>query len=130
MPAERPTTAADAEAAILIVEDDADVREAMAVFLMGEGYKVAEAEHGAEALDQLRSASRFCLILLDLFMPVMDGWTFRAEQLADQTLAEIPVIVISADVSAPRRGRELGAVASMVKPIDFDALLQQVDRYC
>ena len=118
------------DAAILIVEDDADVREAMAVFLAGEGYAVVEARHGAEALHQLRSPARVCLILLDLFMPVMDGWAFRAEQLRDQALAGIPVIVISADASAPRRGRELGAVASMVKPIDFDVLLEHVDHYC
>jgi CheY-like chemotaxis protein len=124
------TTMTDAERGILIVEDDVDVREALAVFLAGEGYKVVEAGHGAEALDQLRSAVPFCLILLDLFMPVMDGWTFRAEQLRDAALATIPVIVISADASAVRRGRELGAVASMVKPIDFDALLKHVDEYC
>ena len=120
----------DPERGILIVEDDADVREAMAVFLAGEGYKVVEAVHGAEALDQLRSAVPFCLILLDLFMPVMDGWAFRAEQLRDTAMASIPVIVISADASAVRRGRDLGAVASMVKPIDFDVLLRHVDQYC
>ena len=130
MPADAARRMTEPDAAILIVEDDADVREAMAVFLAGEGYAVVEARHGAEALHQLRSPARVCLILLDLFMPVMDGWAFRAEQLRDQALAGIPVIVISADASAPRRGRELGAVASMVKPIDFDVLLEHVDHYC
>ena len=61
---------------ILIVEDDSDVRESLAVFLEGEGYSVVEAEHGKEALRCLRSSTDFCLILLDLFMPVMNGWRF------------------------------------------------------
>ena len=115
---------------ILIVEDNPDVREALAIFLAAEGYDVVEAGHGGEALDRLRSSARFSLILLDLFMPVMDGRAFRAEQLRDEAFAAIPVIVISADASAPRRARELGAVASMVKPIDFDVLLAHVERYC
>src|SRR5437763_14895472 len=109
MPSDRVATKmTEPDAGILIVEDDTDVREAMAIFLAGEGYKVVEAGHGAEALDQLRSATVFCLILLDLYMPVMDGWAFRAEQLRDAALAAIPVIVISADDSASRRGRGLG----------------------
>src|SRR6266446_9079911 len=74
---------------ILIVEDDADVRGALSAVLEGEGYRVVEAAHGQEALQHLRADARgFCMILLDLWMPVMNGWEFRAEQLKDPTLAE------------------------------------------
>jgi CheY-like chemotaxis protein len=72
----------------------------------------------------------FCLILLDLFMPVMNGWTFRSEQLRDPTLAAIPVVVISADTEAVRKAATLGAVAAMAKPLDFGRLLDTVARHC
>jgi len=115
---------------ILIVEDDEDVREALAAFLEGEGYRVVEAEDGRQALVCLRSSSEFCLILLDLFMPVMNGWAFRAEQLRDPNLSTIPVIVISADAGTTQKATALGAVDSMMKPIEFDRLLQAVTSYC
>jgi CheY-like chemotaxis protein len=114
---------------ILIVEDDGDFREAIAAFLAGEGYSVVEAEHGQDALQHLRTSALFCLILLDLFMPVMNGWAFRAEQLRDPTLAGIPVVVISADADAVGEAAALGAVASMVKPLDFGRLLTTIARY-
>jgi len=115
---------------ILIVEDDHDLREAMALYLAAEGYSVVQAQHGAEALDRLRTSGAFCLILLDLFMPVMNGWAFRAEQLRDPNLATIPVIVISADAGTTQKATALGAVDSMMKPIEFDRLLQAVTSYC
>src|SRR5256712_12775997 len=83
---------------ILIVEDDADVRGALTVVLEGEGYPVVEAAHGQEALQYLcADPAGFCMILLDLWMPVMNGWEFRAQQLKDPALAEVPVIVVTAD---------------------------------
>ena len=115
---------------ILIVEDDDDLRECLSAFLEGEGYSVVEAEDGKQALVRLRSSSDVCLILLDLFMPVMNGWAFRAEQLRDPSLATIPVIVISADAGTPQKATALGAVDSMMKPIEFDHLLQAVTSYC
>jgi CheY-like chemotaxis protein len=115
---------------VLIVEDDRDVREAIAMFLAAEGYTVVEAEHGAEALQQLAVGGRFCLILLDLFMPTMDGWTFRSEQLRDPALAAIPVVVISADPDVVPTAIALGAVASMRKPLDLAVLLETVARHC
>jgi len=115
---------------ILIVEDDRDVRESLAVFLEGEGYSVFEAEDGKQALVRLRSSSDVCLILLDLFMPVMNGWAFRAEQLRDPSLATIPVIMISADAGTSQKATALGAVDAMVKPIEFDRLLQTVAHHC
>lgn len=115
---------------ILIVEDDDDVRGALAAVLETEGYSVVEAAHGEEALRQLRTPVEFCLILLDLFMPTMNGWAFRAEQQRDPEIASIPVIVISADAAAASRAAALGAVAAMGKPVDFDRLLQLIDQYC
>ena len=115
---------------ILIVEDDDDVREAIAAFLEGEGYPVVEARDGKEALGRLRSSTEFCLILLDLFMPVMNGWSFRAEQLRDTKLAGIPVIVVSADAGAPEKAVDLGAVDAMVKPIHLEQLRASVGQYC
>ena len=116
---------------ILIVEDDADVRGALTAVLEGEGYHVVEAAHGQEALQHLRAdAAGFCMILLDLWMPVMNGWEFRAEQLKDPTLAEVPVIVVTADHAAAKSDTKLAAVEYMTKPIEVDYLLQQVEHYC
>ena len=115
---------------ILVVEDDELLREALAIWLEGEGYAPVEAANGAAALHQLRSSERFCLILLDLFMPVMDGWAFRAEQLRDRDIASIPVIVISADASMDGKAATLGAVAFLAKPVDFDKLQRHVSEHC
>ncbi len=115
---------------VLIVEDDPDVREALAIFLESEGYDVLQAVDGQHALEILRSVPAVCLILLDLFMPVMDAWAFRAAQLADPRLASIPVIVLSADRFATDKARALGARGCHVKPIDFDRLRTDIDTYC
>ena len=116
---------------VLIIEDDPDVRGALAAVLDSQGYQVAEAEHGKHALEMLRAdPARFCFIVLDLFMPEMDGWTFRAQQSDDPRLAHIPVLVVSADSSAARRACSKGVVGTMTKPIDFDGLLMHVREHC
>jgi CheY-like chemotaxis protein len=116
---------------ILIVEDDADVRGALTVFFEGEGYRVVEAAHGEEALRHLRAnAAGFCIILLDLWMPVMNGWEFRAEQLKDPALAQVPVLVLTADHAAAKGAAGLAAVGCFTKPIEMDRLLEQVAHYC
>ncbi|TMB57124.1 MAG: response regulator [Deltaproteobacteria bacterium] len=115
---------------VLIVEDDEDVRSALAALLEGEGYSVVEAAHGAEALTQLRSRDEICLIVLDLWMPVMDGWQFRAVQRNDPSLAGVPVVVITADTAAHKRARDFGEAGWMTKPIDFDRLLELVNAHC
>ena len=114
---------------VLIVEDDESAREALAAFLEAEGYPVREAANGQEALDRLQQEN-VGLILLDLMMPVMDGWEFRAVQMRDPTLAGIPVMVITADASARSRANSLGVEGYMTKPIQFPQLLAFVDRYC
>jgi CheY-like chemotaxis protein len=115
---------------ILIVEDDDDIREAISIFLEAEGYRVLGAGNGEEALRLMRSSHKVCLVLLDLFMPVKNGWEFRAEQLDDPDIADVPVIVISADQAARQKAATLGAIDCMVKPIDFDELLGAVAAYC
>jgi CheY-like chemotaxis protein len=115
---------------ILVVEDDASVREALAVFLEGEGYSVVEAGDGAEALTRLRTSGPVALILLDLMMPVMNGWEFRDAQARDPRLASIPVVVITADNSAVHQAARAGVAGCLLKPLEFPELLSYVGRYC
>jgi CheY-like chemotaxis protein len=117
-----------AEQHILIVEDDAITREAMSMVLEGEGYAVTGAAHGREALDRLRQGPLPDLILLDLMMPVMDGWEFRAAQRQDPALAGIPVMVVSAASDAPQKAVALGAAGFLGKPVELDVLLDAVQR--
>jgi CheY-like chemotaxis protein len=113
---------------ILLVEDDDDVREALADVLREHGYDVAWAADGAEAIRALRSGLRPAAILLDLMMPVMDGFQFRAEQRSDPALAPIPVIVVSADRTLEREAQGLGAAARLSKPAPVEDLLATVAR--
>ena len=115
------------ECAVLVVEDDLDIREAIAELLHDEGYAVRGAENGADALAQLQHGYRPDLILLDLMMPVMDGWAFCDESAKDATVATIPIVVVSA---VPDRTRPTRAQAHLKKPIDFDNLLETVKRFC
>jgi DNA-binding response OmpR family regulator len=110
-----------------IVEDDEDLREMMAHLLTLEGFEAATAANGREALDYLQT-SRPEVILLDLMMPVMDGWEFRRQQQADPNLAPVPVIVLSALDQA--RASNVDAAAFLKKPLDFDHLLDLVRAYC
>src|SRR5262245_23155992 len=81
---------------VLVVDDDEEIRNALTEFLSDEGYGVVSASNGREALASLREGVHPSVILLDLMMPVMDGWDFRAEQLRDPGLRDIPVVVITA----------------------------------
>ena len=114
---------------ILIVDDDADVREMLSQFFSIEGYQVATARNGQEALDHLRQGELADLILLDLMMPVMDGWQFRVEQQRDPHLAPIPVVILSAVYNARERASLLGAVDYMQKPVEFDKLIETAERH-
>lgn len=116
---------------VLIIEDDFDIRQALAELLEGEGYRVAVAEHGAAALKLLREArSPPSLILLDLMMPVMNGWQFVAESAGDPALAAIPVYIISADEDLARKASELGVLGWFRKPVELDAFLDTVAFRC
>lgn len=90
------------------------------------GYHAAAAGNGQEALDYLREAPVPDLIILDLWMPVMDGWQFRSEQARDARLREVPVVVVTA------LGDQAGIDADeiILKPVDVNRLLQAVSHYC
>ncbi len=120
------TPSGEEAARVLVVEDDANTREALSLVLGGAGFAVDAAANGREALDLLRGGLRPRLILLDLMMPVMDGWAFRAEQLRDPALADIPVVVCSAAHELPQRAASLQAAAVFPKPVSFDRLAEAV----
>jgi CheY-like chemotaxis protein len=109
---------------VLVVDDDQDIRETLAELLTDEGYLVESASNGREALTTLRNGVRPDVILLDLMMPVMDGYQFRDEQRADPLLASIPVIVITAG-SNPSLSA-LGANMFVPKPLDLGRLLDSL----
>jgi len=113
---------------VFIVEDDVDTREMMGRFLEMEGYHVESAANGKLALEQLDAEPGACLILLDLMMPVMDGWQFRREQVQHEAIANIPVIVVSA--AGRDRIKQIDADGYLSKPVDLDELLTQVTQYC
>src|SRR5271154_980778 len=111
---------------ILVVEDDEDAREALVALLQMKGYSAVPAGNGKEALDYMRQAPLPDLIILDLWMPVMDGWQFRREQIKDPRLAQIPVIV----VTALSDRTDVDANEIIIKPVDVDHLLTTVGHYC
>jgi CheY-like chemotaxis protein len=113
---------------VFLVEDDSDTREMIERFLELEGFTVETAANGRQALDRLDEGAPACVILLDLMMPVMDGWEFRRRQINDATLSQIPVIVFSA-AGRDRLG-QIDANEYLSKPVDLDELLKRVSRYC
>ena len=115
---------------VLVVEDTRDTRESLVMLLRGEGFGADGVANGLDALRELRAGYDACLILLDLWMPVMDGWQFRFEQRRDPTLADIPVVVLTATVNPEEEARRVGAVGGMQKPLDLSALLELVGKYC
>ena len=113
---------------VLVVEDDADLREMMAQILTLEGFEAETATDGADALTQLQAPGRYPdVILLDMMMPRMDGWEFCREQRRDPALAHIPVVVLSA---APREWLQISAAAVLSKPFDYDRLLAAIRINC
>ncbi|PYR09720.1 MAG: response regulator [Acidobacteria bacterium] len=120
---------------MLIVEDDPDVREMLSTLLSTEGFHAVAAEDGLEALHLLRAVRHRapevpCLVLLDLKMPRLGGDEFRRAQLGDPTVASVPVAVMSGAVDLEQRAQDLGAVATVAKPINIDRLMDVVRRYC
>jgi CheY-like chemotaxis protein len=116
---------------ILIVEDDPDVAESVAGVLEAEGYHTAIAANGCEALDHLRKNNHPPdLILLDMMMPVMDGWKFREEQRKLPALASIPVLTVTADGDARGKAASIQAAGHVAKPVEIDSLLDEVERIC
>jgi CheY-like chemotaxis protein len=117
--------------AVLVVEDDSDIRFGLGVLLEDEGYKAVTVANGRQALAALRAMPELpSLILLDLMMPEMDGWQFRAEQRRDPDLASIPVMILSAATDLPKQTAKLGAVGVMQKPVHVEQLLAEIKRLC
>ena len=120
---------------ILVVEDDALMRDMVMRVLAIEGFHVVAAEDGLEALHLLRTMQRRapdvpCLVLLDLSMPRLSGREFRRAQLGDPNIAGVPVAVMSGAPDSEERAQGLGAVATLTKPLDFDALVRIARRHC
>jgi len=115
---------------VLIVEDDVDLAQLLAEVLEAEGYSTAIAGNGCEALDYLRKNNHTDLILLDMMMPVMDGWKFRDEQRKVPALASIPVLTVTADGDARGKAAAIQAVGYIHKPVRIDTLLDEVERIC
>jgi CheY-like chemotaxis protein len=111
---------------ILIVEDDFIVRETISDALLDAGYAVAKASDGAAALEQLRDHPPDA-ILLDLMMPVMDGWTFLDAIHEDDALGRIPVGILSAVPAVRREAVAQGVQVAVGKPFALDELLEQVE---
>jgi CheY-like chemotaxis protein len=127
-PADGPH-AAPGSCAVLVVDDDRDIRETLQEILETEGYEVQTARNGADGLERAR-AVRPSLILLDLFMPVMDGAEFRHRQMQDGQLADIPVVIVSAAAGLEERIAALGVAGHLEKPLDIEHLFDVVGRYC
>ena len=104
------------------MDDHTDLRDALAVLLEHEGYQVADATDGVEALTYLRSGAPVNAMIVDLDMPVMDGWDFLATCRLDPVWSHIPTIIVTGVDVASRR-KELGEVMIFTKPINFDELL-------
>jgi CheY-like chemotaxis protein len=105
---------------VLVVDDDAETRDLLRVALTADGYRVAAAANGRDALDHLRSHAETCVVLLDLMLPVMDGAQFRRAQLHDRSLAWIPVVLMSGAVDADRQARAVGTLPLVRKPLHLD----------
>jgi CheY-like chemotaxis protein len=114
---------------ILVVDDDPDLAEVLDRVLEKSGYVVTWARNGEEALRCLRDHSHpLDVVLLDLMMPVMNGWEFRAEQLKDPHLSNIPVVVFSGHGKLDQNAISIGAVANLRKPIGLHELLTVLDQ--
>jgi DNA-binding response OmpR family regulator len=109
------------------VDDDAKVRETIEAFLRAEGYAVQTAADGAEALEHV-GRQLPCVVLLDMRMPIMDGWDFVRELRAREI--DLPIIVMTAAQDARRSAEEIGAPAYVAKPVSFPALIARIDQVC
>ncbi len=126
---EKPCEVSSSALPVLVVEDDPEQRETLCAMLEFEGFDHAEASNGREALDYLNASPAPCLVLLDLEMPIMNGWQFRAMQLADDSLSRIQVVVVTANDSGVEN-RFPGVEAFLWKPLNFEKLVAVLDRVC
>lgn len=114
---------------ILVVEDDTSIRELLVELLESEGYAVASAINGLEGLKYLQNEINPDLILIDLMMPVMDGYSFRTEQLKNANWSKIPTVVMSAEANAKEKMKNFSITAFLSKPVELDTILKTVARF-
>jgi CheY-like chemotaxis protein len=112
---------------VLVVDDQEAIRDTLQTALDDEGFTVECAANGREALDILERWKP-CVILLDLMMPVMDGWAFRAEQ--KRSGSTVPVVLLSAAGELGRHQESLGAAAIIPKPFDIDHVISAIEGVC
>jgi CheY-like chemotaxis protein len=113
---------------ILVVEDNDVAREGLAAILRREGYTVALAANGQEALDRLKDHPAPALILLDMLMPVLDGWHFLEQLQCDLPRATVPIIVTTGTILSRAWAESHGCAGFVRKPIETDALLTEIRR--
>jgi CheY-like chemotaxis protein len=114
-------------APVMVVEDDHDARVSLRSFLEEEGFEVITSTNGRDALNLLRAMPLLPgLVLLDLRMPIMDGWTFASVVKSDPVLAAVPLVVITADQAMP----PANVIEVLRKPLKFGRLLQLAQLYC
>jgi CheY-like chemotaxis protein len=114
---------------VLVVDDDPDIRDMIGQALELEGWTVLGAANGEEALRLARDGPRPDVILLDIMMPVMNGWEFVDEQRQDASLAAIPVVFISGDERIKHKATKAGVAGFLKKPMDLMTLLETVQRH-
>jgi len=125
------SSAAAVRRTVLVVDDDPDTLDAIATIIEDAGYDVMRAGNGREALQELKDSQGRCdLILLDLLMPVMNGWDFRRRQRETPAFADIPVFLMSAGAHLAVVREELQASGSVAKPVDEEEILDVVRRQC
>ncbi|MEO8190612.1 MAG: response regulator [Acidobacteriota bacterium] len=114
---------------LLLVEDDAELRESLCDLLRDAGFDVECAENGRVALTYLEGNSAPCVVLLDLMMPVMNGWEFRDAQFRNEKISDIPVVILTADGRAEIKAETLRAAGYLRKPIQVDRLLEMLEQF-
>lgn len=112
---------------VLVVDDDTDLRDTICDVLETAGHTIHAARNGEEALSRLRSEPGIDLVMLDLMMPIMDGWKFRESQLADVALAHIPVVVMTAAADLTRS--PIVAAQILPKPLTAKTLLAAIEQH-
>lgn len=116
---------------ILVIDDCPEIRELVRLIYNKQGYEVEMAADGLEAIRKLKESNSLpSLILLDLMMPVMDGFQFYSQQQSDPRLKSVPVLLMSADVDVDRKASEMGVRGYLKKPVRLDVLLKAAEKFC
>jgi two-component system chemotaxis response regulator CheY len=125
------TSEAEMKGTLLIVEDDQEIRDALVDILTDEGYRVHAVENGKDALEYLGTAQELpSLIILDMMMPVMDGYEFLQRKAADGRISAIPTVLCSADGQIKQKAEKAGMGEWLRKPIELNTLLELAERHC